>query len=467
MNSRLLLLAHACILLIVAPCCLALLTLPVSTEVFESGAPFDIIRASVSTKGHEAIENSFHPSISADGSLLVFHSRSSNLVPDTSSGPLPRQIFLYNNTDGSLSLVSVNSKGEPGNADSVGAVISGDGSKVAFTSAASNLGSNDNNSKRDIYVRNLRDNTITSVSVSSKGQESDQDAGHLALSYDGRYVAYDTYNSALSNGDRNSERDVYVIDMQRGTTTPVSVSSKGAHGNGISQRPSISADGRFIAFESTSTNLVDHDRDSDSDIYLRDTLLNITILVSSSSPSPSGKGNGPSSDASISPDGRYIAFASYATNWFPGVTTDSSVSQVYLYDRLMTRNLSLISLSPLTGKAGSKGSFRPSVSEGARFISFWSHAADLFVDDMSEVGNVTAAQIVVCDVSSRKFFVASMNVDGEYGNQDSYDPSISYSGKYLSYSSIASNLDDDQRDTNGKRDIFLASMASRFIIFFL
>jgi len=207
-----------------------------------------------------------------------------------------------------------------GNSASSNPSISGNGWYVAFESDATNIVAGDTNGVRDIFVRDVRDTqsgATTRVSVANDGAQSDGGSWSASISADGRYVVFYSSATNLVNGDTNGYDDVFLHDTQTGETTRVSVSTGGTEGNGLSHSPSISFDGRYVAFQSLATNLVANGH-SGSEVFLRDTVNNTTILLSVAE--DGAPGDGGSENPSISADGRYVVFQSGATNLVAGDT---------------------------------------------------------------------------------------------------------------------------------------------------
>ena len=159
---------------------------------------------------------------------------------------------------GTTQRVSVNSEGSEGNNNSANPVISADGRYVAFESDADNLIANDTNLAQDIFVRDLVKGTIQRVNLANDGSETDL-SSEPSISAEGRYVAFTSYASNLVFGDSNNTADVFVRDLVNGTTQRVSIANGGFESNNYSQNPSISADGRYVAFQSLADNLVPGD----------------------------------------------------------------------------------------------------------------------------------------------------------------------------------------------------------------
>jgi Tol biopolymer transport system component len=329
-------------------------------------------RVSVSSAGEEGNGVSWSPSITADGRYVAFMSHASNLVPgDTNATP---DAFVHDRLTGTTERVSVSSAGEEGNGASWVPSLSADGRYVAFPSAASNLVPGDTNATSDIFVHDRLTGTTERVSVSSAGEEGNGDSGWPSISADGRYVAFGSDASNLVPGDTNATPDIFVHDRLTGTTERVSVSSAGEEGNGGNWWPSISADGRYVAFLSDASNLVPGDTNG-YDIFVHDRLTGTTERVSVSSAGE--EGNGGNWWPSISADGRYVAFLSDASNLVPGDT--NGYKDVFVHDRL-TGTTERVSVSS-AGEEGNGVSGYPSISADGRHVVFESDASNLVPGD--------------------------------------------------------------------------------------
>ncbi len=274
------------------------------------------------TPGNAASDSS---SIWSDGGSFVkvaFRSIASNLISGGSSGS---QVFVRD-TFGVTSLVSVAQDGfTQGNGESgwVQTAISGDGSTIGFTSGASNLvGSDTNGSVNDVFTRNLDTSTTTLISQTTSGLQGLGSSNACALSFDGRIVAFQSYN-ALVNGDSNNVGDVFVRDTNTNTTTRVSVGTDGAQATGGASGNSngwgiaISGDGSKVLFQSLATNLTPGDSNRLEDVFLRNRSNNTTtrVTVTPSGGSANGSSGGLNTcGVSMSFDGQFMMFASYASN---------------------------------------------------------------------------------------------------------------------------------------------------------
>lgn len=270
------------------------------------------IRVSVSTNGGDPDDDSGTPSMSADGRYISFYSYAQNLV----SGDINfrSDIFVRDLQLAQTVLASVAWDGTGADGNSWSGVISGNGRKVVFASAATNLVVSDGNAEPDVFVRDLDLGVTTRASVDQSGGDADERSRCPTISWDGRYVAFCSPATDLVVGDSNGVDDIFVRDLVAGTTTRVNVSSDGAQTLGAgSWHPSISADGRLVAFLCDADNLTPEDTNGYPDVLIHDRRTGATTLVS-----VDDTGNGGddwSGNPSITADGRYVALQSMATNW--------------------------------------------------------------------------------------------------------------------------------------------------------
>jgi Tol biopolymer transport system component len=273
-------------------------------------------RVSVDSAGIQANNTSTFPAISADGRYVAFVSIATNLVPGGTSGDA--HIYVHDRDTGATSLVSVDSGGTEGNDGSGPADISGDGRYVAFESRATNLvpGGTNQTTWQHIFVHDRDAGTTSLVSADSAGNDADTGSGDPTISHDGRYIAFTSYATNLVTGDTNATYDVFVRDTVSNTTTRVSVDSAGNQGTSTSYRTAISGDGRYVAFNSFSPNLVVNDGNGFRDIFLHDRNTGVTSRVSVDE--AGGEANSHSNYPLVSADGRYVAFTTFANNLVAG-----------------------------------------------------------------------------------------------------------------------------------------------------
>jgi hypothetical protein len=379
-------------------------------------------------------------SVSADGRYVAFSSYATNLVPGDTNGF--SDIFVRDRQAGTTERVSVDSGGGQSNGDSFYPSISSDGRYVAFHSSANNLVFSDANNASDIFVHDRQIGTTELVSVDSNELQGNGGSLYPSISADGRYVAFQSSATNLVPGDTNMSVDVFVRDRQNGTTERVSVDSTAAQANASSYAPSISADGNFVAFHSLATNLVTIDTNLSSDVFVRDRSGGTTSLVSLDSSGIQANGN--SYYPSISSDGRFVAFWSSASNLVPGDT--NGVVDVFVRDR-QTGTTQRVSVDS-NGLQANGGSYYPSISSDGRYVAFWSIATNLVVADTNGVSDVFLRDRQV-GTTERD----SVTSAGVQGNDDSYSPAISADGRYVAFYSVATNL--VPGDTNGVGDVFV------------
>jgi Tol biopolymer transport system component len=286
------------------------------------------LRVSVYSDGTESIDPSFNPSISGDGRYVAFDSDGDLVAGDSGNY---YDIFVRDLLAGTTTRVSVDSDGNEGSGHSYSPSISGDGRYVAFESFATNLVAGGTNGNAHVFVHDRQTGITTIVSVHSDGTEGDHDSSSPSISGDGRYVAFQSQADNLVGGDTNlfPLSDIFVHDLQTGITTLVSVDSTGIQGNGDSSAPSISADGRYVAFESFATNLLAGGTNGNAHVFVRDRQTGITTIVSVDSLGT--EGNGDSLAPSISSDGKYVAFESDANNLV--TADDNGIFDIFSYER--------------------------------------------------------------------------------------------------------------------------------------
>jgi Tol biopolymer transport system component len=330
-------------------------------------------RASVDSSGNEADAASGDAALSADGRFVVFSSLATNLVAGDGNGRI--DVFVHDRVTGATERVNLDSSGAEADADGFDAVISADGRFVAFDSAATNLVANDT-SGIDVFVRDRQAGTTERVSVDSSGAESNGDCTLPSISGDGSRVAFVSTASNLVAGDLNGVQDAFVHDRGSGATERVSVDSSGAEANDRTFHVALSQDGKVAAFDTSATNLdaVDDSNPLNVVVFAHDRATGATERVSV------GSGGAPTSlDStlgSLSADGRMVAFASAGLL----VGDDSGAFwDVFVHDRL-TGITSRVSVDSSGDEADGPSSLA-AVSPDGRSVSFTSAAADLVSGD--------------------------------------------------------------------------------------
>lgn len=340
-------------------------------------------RVNVRSDGDEAEGGvSRHPVISADGRYVAFESSATNLVNFDTNGR--SDVFVHDRRSGKTRRMSIRTNGDQAfGGDSRSASISADGRYVAFWSSATNLVNSDTNGTTDVFVRDRKMRRTRRVSVRSNGDQADGGSSAPAISANGRFVAFQSNATNLAKGDTNGVVDIFIHDRKTGKTRRLSIHSNGTQATVNSLAPAISGNGRFVAFQSLDVGLVQGDTNDRRDVFVRDRKTGKTRRVSLRS---SGKqANGSSEEATISGDGRYVAFASRATNLVKSDTND--VIDIFVHDRWTgrTRRASVRS----NGDQGIEGdSAEPALSANGRFVAFWSDAINLVKADTNAATDV-------------------------------------------------------------------------------
>jgi Tol biopolymer transport system component len=410
-------------------------------------APGDTELISVTADGSAAASGGSGAlkSVSADGRFVAFTSNSPNILSDGKTGAT--DVFVRDRQTGKTERVSVALSGAA-NDESYGPSITPDGRFVTFYSAASNLVPGDTNGWIDCFLRDRQTGKTERVSVTTSGTEANDYSYEPSISADGRYVAFYSYATNLVPGDTNGEYDIFERDRQTGTTTRVSVDATGGQLNGPSISPSYSADGRYMAFLSYASNLVPGDTNQQPDVFVRDRLTGQSERVNvSSSGVPTGL-RGHSEDPSISANGRYVVFQSYATGLVPGDTNKEP--DIFVHDR-QTGVTERVSVSSSGAQANSQSTLA-SISGDGRYVAFSSYASNLVPKDSNYRQDVFVHDRVT-GVTQR----VSVPTGRRQANGVSIAPSISVDGRFVVFSSTATNL--ATNDNDGLYDVFIHQLA--------
>ncbi len=358
-----------------------------SVDVFVRDRATGVIElVSKSTSGDSAAGFSSHPAISGDGRRVAFVSSATDMGPvDTN---LTNDVYVYDRETGVMALGSVDSSGVQTNSSCIYAHLSADGRYLSFSTSADNLVPGDTNGTYDVFVRDLETGVTELVSRSSAGALGDGPSLASALSADGRYVAFDSAASNFAAPDTNAEYDVFVRDRVLGTTERMSLLSGTIELTDRSQFPDISGDGRYVTF-TTRAPLGPLDQNDEWDVVVRDRLApgSALELISYSNLCGCHPGNGGSVSPSISADGKYVAYHTLATNIMTGVTDTNGTFDVYRVDRTLGGLQSAkthISVA-LSGAAGNGPSTQVALSADGSQVAFQSQASDLVPGDTSMV----------------------------------------------------------------------------------
>ncbi|MGE3181918.1 MAG: TolB family protein [Phycisphaerae bacterium] len=420
-------------------------------------------RLSVSASGAQANLESEDPSVSDNGNRVAFQSAASNLVPsdmpddivpDTNSAT---DIFVVDRSAGTIRRVNLTSAGVQATVPSLRPKISGDGNFVAFQSFADIFATDDNNSTSDIFVVELATGDIELVSRNSDGDVGTGGSVDAAISGDGRLVAFASIAPNLVANDTNGVADIFVRDREAGTTVRASVHSDGTEADFSSSSPAISRDGRYVVFASIATNLVDNDTNGASDLTAGEDIF-VHDLQTSETIRVSVSTGGAQSDGRCQRPA--IGGADGELIAFVSAATSlvplqdfDGFDDVYVHNRL-TNETSLVSLNEAGNLSGNGASRNPAISSDGLFIAFDSTATDL----TSEADNNDALDVFVHALATGKNRLISQNDDGEIGNDESFSPILTANGLIVVMESKAQNF--SASDTNMFADIFLRDLSN-------
>ncbi len=413
-------------------------------------------RVSVDSAENEIPAPSYLPAISGSGAVVAFLSQGlveGNVVHECTEecdfNPNDPNCFCFDQTwanvfvrdrsPGTTTLVSAAPDGTPGDAGSYYAAISYDARTVVYSSDATNIVPGDSNGAADVFAYDRVTGTNTRVSVSSSGAEANGPSLYLAVSGNGRYVAFTSAANNLAANDLNPNFDTFVHDRVTGATTLVSTDPFGGPQNGYSLGVSISANGRYVAYDSTADNLAPNA--PFGGVFVKDLVTGVTECVSVDSAGNPGDGFGPS----ISADGRVVAFSAYSGELDPSDT--NGATDVYVHDRAtgVTKRVSLDS----NGGQALAASQSANVSANGRFVAFTSYWTLVPADTNND------ADVYVYDLQTSTISRPSVSSAGNEAGGGSYADygALSGNGKHIVFDSVANGL--VAGDLNAASDVFV------------
>lgn len=418
-----------------------------TTEVAQVSA---IDRVSVRSDGLQANGPSAAPAVSAFADCTAFATDATNLLPGRQDSNSATDVYVFDRRTQTVERVSVASDGSQANRASqtqgFRPGIDAACTCVAFSSDATNLVPDDTNHVTDVFVRDLVAQSTERVSLGAGG-ESNGPSSFSSVSADCGLVAFQSTASNLVSGDTNNTSDIFVSSRSGGGATRVNVAADGSEANGASITPSISADGRCVAFASAATNLLGSDTNGTMDVYVA---CDGVVTCRASVDSNGNQANGVNFLPGLSADGNLVVFKSLASNLVPGDL--NTAADVFVHN-CQTGETERVSVGN-RGQQGNDNSFPGTISNDGRFVAFGSFASNLIVG----LGTRSQAQIYVRDRENHTTVLISKNLAGRASNGSAPDvpPSITADGNFVAFASSASDL--VIADTNGVQDAFSAGL---------
>jgi Tol biopolymer transport system component len=382
------------------------------------------VEVAVRTDGQPVAIGAWWPSISADGTRVVFASETDSLTDDDGNGTT--DVYLHDLRTRTTTLVSRNRAGVAGNGYSAEPELSGDGRHLAFLTFATNLVPADTDDLADVVVRDLRRRTNRLVSVGADGRPV---GGRTpTISHDGGRVAYVT-PAAVVPADTNGVEDVYVRDLRRGTTRLVSASAAGVPGDSSAREPAISADGRYVAFTSRAANLVPGDTNRIPDIFVKDlstgAIERASLVQGTNAETPTAVAR-----PSISADGSRVAFESDAR-----LSPDDTDGNWDVFVRDLRAGTTRRVSTGTHGEIPDGASYNATISADGSRVAFESETNSLVPGDVEGT-----LDVLVKDLGTGVLRLGAVSSCGEQSNGSSESPSLSADGRSIAFSSRGTNL---------------------------
>lgn len=396
-----------------------------------------VVRGSVTHRGWQPNGHVYDVSISEDGDVVAFVSTADNLVPgDTNE---EEDVFVHDRSAGTTVRLTVSASGEQSDGQSFDPVVSADGSRVAFQSYATNLVPDDRNGVADVFVRDLGTGELVRGSLADSGAEPDDESENPSLSRDGRFLAFKTGADNMGTG-RTIRDDVFVRDLQTKRTTWCNVNASGQGSDWHGWAPRISPDGRYVVYHSTSTNLDPAATGSQDKVFLFDRSTRTTEWVSRTD-----AGALPAqgcTDADVSADARRIVFVSTDATLVAGDT--NGTADIFVRDRDAGRTWRV---STAAAQAD-RDCLEPRISADGRFV--------IFVSDSTTLGNPNPRgfrNLYLHDLQTGATEPLIAGLDGQWPNKDMLGHSMAGAGRWIAMITLATNL--FPGDTNGAWDAVL------------
>ncbi|MEL7228481.1 MAG: hypothetical protein AAGK38_01040 [Pseudomonadota bacterium] len=382
--------------------------------------------------GGRANADAVEPDISADGRLIVFESQASDYVAGDTNGL--RDIFLHDTETGTTTIISKAADGTSNSAGGRHPEISADGQFIVFESSSNNLVDNDTNIKRDIFLHNRITGETTLVSKATDGTQGNGGSFSATISADGKFIAYSSDATNLVANDTNGSRDVFLYDVENGTTTLVGVDSNGNQAS-ESDGASLSADGSLVSFLSFDSSLIPGESGFTGNVFVHNTNTGETNRASQSE---AGTGtNSSSKQATLSNDGQFIVFESKAVTFLsddPNEWATDAFTDVFRKD-LSTGEIIQVSLQADGSHPGGTSELAD-ISGDGRYVVYNDAAGDVIPGD-----NNRTSDVLVLDTHTGQRALVSVASDGTQGDQFVVDSAISADGSRIVFTTRASNLD--------------------------
>lgn len=355
--------------------------------------------------------------------------------------------------DRDLTIVNTTESGEQGNGSgSYDPSLSANGRYVSFESFSTNFVPDDTNNTYDVFRKDLRSGELVRVSVASDGEQANGGSISFDISGNGRYVVFSSDATNLVPGDTNGERDVFVKDMRTGGVTLVNTDAEGAVGQGESFLASISRNGRWVAFESEAPNLVPDDSNGTADVFVKDLRTGAVTLVSADA--EGNQGTGPVSayyGASVEPSISADGRWVAFKSFATNLVPDDTNAAPDVFVKDLHSGAILRASTGSDGEQGNGDSSAASISADGHLVAFVSSASNFAPCDDNGTFDV-----FVKDLRTGALTLVSADPDGHPGNGGSGEPSISPNGRYVAFTSNASNL--VEGDDNGHSDVFVRDL---------
>lgn len=416
--------------------------------------PLQTDRVNLGVGQQQANGTSDVPAISANGRFVAFWSTATNLVSDdTNAQPDLFVRVLQTNVTERVSVSTAN--GQANGASESVCGISGDGRYVVYSSFATNLVESESNGQAKVFLRDRMLGETTCISVGMDGSQANGRSGFPWISRDGRYITFYSMATNLVAGDTNGGVDCFVFDRNANVMARVSVASGGGQGTpptGVfATHVSLSDDGRFAVFGSPAPDLVPNDTNGVVDIFCHDRQTLVTTRISVGASGQQANGTSFAYREAISGNGQIVVFQSLASNLVSNDTNGTN-------DLFMHERQSALTTRVNMGTGGSQdngaGVGSGSISADSRFITWRSAGSNTVSGDNNGVDDA-----FVLTRATGTIDVASVSLLGEIGNGGSSGTALSSDGRYVVFSSLASNL--APNDSNELRDIFLRDRITR------